>query len=120
MYQTQIVIHGKNFHPCSNMPRGITICLIVSHLYGRKWWKGEELGHPQLKVETKAVEKGPDINQFTWAQPQGGDGKSADGCKKFFEDLIVISTNVVVNIPARDTTMSQNPLVYTAFGSLCP
>lgn len=50
------------------------------HLNGGKWWKGEELGHPQLKVEPKAVEKGPDVNQFTWAQPQGGDSEGADGC----------------------------------------
>lgn len=73
---------------------------MVSHLYGRKWWKGEELGHPQLKVEAKAVEKGPDVHQLTRAQPQSGDGESADGSKKLFEDFIVIPSDVVINVPA--------------------
>ncbi len=74
---------------------------LVSYLYSRKWWKGKELGHPQLKVEAKAVEKGPDINQLTWAQPQGGDSKGAEGCQELLEEFIMIPTNIVINIPAK-------------------
>lgn len=92
--------------------------LNASHLYGRKWRKGEELGHPQLKVEAKAVEKGPDVNQLTWAQPQGGDSEGAEGCQELLEDFIVISTNIVVNIPAEwqlrfSLMKNQNRLLYT-------
>lgn len=72
----------------------------VSHLYGRKWWKGEELSHPQLKVEAEAVEEGPDVDQLTWAQPQSGDSEGTDGGQELPEDLIVISPDIVVNIPA--------------------
>lgn len=71
------------------------------YLYGRKWRYGEELGDPQLKVEAKAVEEGPKINQFTGTQPQGGDGESADGRQKLFEDFVMISTNIIINIPAK-------------------
>lgn len=55
--------------------KGILIVVVkrfsvyVSHLYGRKWRNREKLGHPKLKVETEAVEKGPDVNQFTRAEP---------------------------------------------------
>lgn len=73
---------------------------MISHLHDWKGWKGEELCHPQLKVEAKAVEKGPDVNQFTRAQPQGGDSESADGCKEFFKDFVVVLTNIVINISA--------------------
>ena len=88
--------------------------LSISHLYERKWQKGEELGHPQLKVEAKAVETGPDVNQLTRAQPQGGDGEGAAGRQELLEDLIMIATDIVVNIPAklqlrRNMTSDQNP-----------
>lgn len=73
----------------------------MSHLYGRKWWKGEELGHPQLKVQAKAVEKGPDVNQLARAQPQGGDSECAEGRQELLEDFIVIPANIVINIPAK-------------------
>lgn len=75
--------------------------LDVSHLYGRKWWQREELGHPQLKVEAEAVEKGPDVNQLTRAQPQGGDSEGAEGRQELLEDFIMIPTNIVINIPAK-------------------
>lgn len=76
------------------------VYLNVSHLYGRQWRKGEDLGHPQLKVEAKAIEKGPDVNQLTRAQPQGGDSEGADGCQELLKDLIVIPANIVINVPA--------------------
>lgn len=75
-------------------------CVSVSHLYSRKWWKGEELGHPQLKVEAKAVEEGPDINQLTWAQPQGGYSEGAESRQELLEDFVMIATNIIINIPA--------------------
>ncbi len=78
---------------------------LVSYLYSGKWRDGEELGHPQLKVEPKAVEKGPDINQLTWAQPQGGDKECADGCQELLEDFIMITTDVVINIPAKNESI---------------
>lgn len=78
-----------------------TYVYTTSHLHDGKRWKGEELGHPQLKVEAEAVEERPDVNELARAQPQGGDGKSAGGCKELFKDLIVIPTNVVINIPAK-------------------
>lgn len=74
--------------------------LTLSHLNGRKWRKGEELGHPQLKVEAKAVEDGPDVDQLAGAEPQRRDGKGAHGGQELLEDPVVISTDVVVDIPA--------------------
>lgn len=73
---------------------------LVPHLYGGEWWNGEELGHPQLKVEAEAVKEGPDVHQLTRAQPQGGDGEGTDGSQQLLEDFIMIPTNVVINIPA--------------------
>jgi len=81
--------------------------LHVSHLYARQWRKGEQLGHPQLKVEAEAVEEGPDVNQLTRAQPQGGDGEGAEGRQELLEDFVVIPADVVVNIPAKVTTPLQ-------------
>lgn len=74
--------------------------LTVSHLDGRKWREGEELGHPQLKVEAKAVEERPDVNQLAGAEPQRRDGKGAHSGQQLLEDSVVIPTDVVVDIPA--------------------
>lgn len=94
--------------------------LDVSHFNGRKWRNGEQLGHPQLKVEAEAVEKGPDVNQLTRAKPQGGDGESADGRQELLEDFIVIPANVVVNIPANDLSNSTwFQLIFALHSRVC-
>lgn len=105
-----------NLHPHIECGWERVVYLNVSHLYGRKWRKGEELGHPQLKVEAEAVEKGPDINQLTRAQPQGGDSEGAEGCQELLEDFIMIPADKVVNIPAKlqlRVNMMKNQSLHT-------
>lgn len=60
----------------------IVVHLSVSHLHGWKRRQGEELGHPQLKVEAKAVEEGPEVDQLARAEPQCGDGEGTEGCQE--------------------------------------
>lgn len=73
----------------------------MAHLHGGEGGDGEELGHPQLKVEPEAVENRPDVDHLAGAQPQGGDGEGAQGRRQLPEDPVVVAADVVVHVPAK-------------------
>lgn len=73
--------------------------MIASYLNGRQRGQGEELSHPQLKVQAEAVEEGPNVHQFTRSEPQSSDNKGADCSDQLLEDSVMISANVVIDIP---------------------
>lgn len=59
----------------------------------------EEFLHPELKVEAKAVEDRPDVNNLTGSQPQSGDSKGGNGGHELLHDVVVVLSDVVVHIP---------------------
>lgn len=67
-FETQI--HHKEFNSSG---------CVESHLNGGEWRQREKLGHPQFKVQPKAVKERPNVNQFTRSEPESCDSKRADG-----------------------------------------
>lgn len=81
----------------------------------------EELLHPELKVEAKAVEDRPDVNDFTGPQPQGGDGKGGNGGHELLHDVVMVLSNVVIHVPNSQGKWSVLPVVKESpLGSLLP
>lgn len=78
-------IEGSVFSQCS--------CL---NCWERRQWA--EFGQPQLKVQTEAVEEGPDVHQLTRSKPQCGDAECANGSNKLPENPIMVFPNVVIHV----------------------
>lgn len=71
----------------------------------------EELLHPELKVEAKAVADGPDIDNLTGPQPEGGDEEGGDGGHQLLQDVVMVLSNVIIDIPGspKNITLGSVP-----------
>lgn len=86
-------------------------CSPVPHLQFGKGLLLEELLHPELKIEAKAVEDRPDVNNLAGPQPQGGDGKGGDGGHELLHDVVMVLSNVIVHVPNGQGKWSVLPIV---------
>lgn len=83
----------------------------ASYLHPSKLIQLEELLHPELKIEAKAVADGPDVDNLAGTQPEGSDQKGGDGGHQLLQDVIVVLSNVIVDIPGspKNTTLGWVP-----------
>lgn len=74
-----------------------------SHLNGTEGLRGEDLGHPQLKVETKAVEESPGEDGPARPEPQRRDAVRTERGDQLVQHVLMFTTEVVIHIPATFT-----------------
>lgn len=65
---------------------------MLVHLQGDKGLHGEELGGPQLKVQTKTVEESPEEHHLAGTQPQNGDSVGAKCSHQLFQNILMLSS----------------------------
>lgn len=76
---------------------------VFFYFNGEEGLHGEDLGHPQLKVEAEAVEESPDENDPTRAEPQRRDTVRTQCGDQLVQHVIMLTTEVIVHIPAKFT-----------------
>lgn len=72
----------------------------TTNLQRSKRLQGEELGGPQLKVESETVQESPEQHHLTGSQPEDGDAIGAQRRRKLLPHILVFPAQMIVHIPA--------------------